>query len=275
MMNTDKKSPAWVKDLLVAFAATTLSIILTFGTSLVVNRINQKNERKLTALMVMSSIEQFARDIDDLGPSLAHKDSVATWLVSISPKDVARLGDELLMGAYSDVINLPVISHDKTAEKIFSGNIDTWKNMGNFQFIDNVGQCFSSIDMIEEFYNGRVESTTALNDDVYSHPDKYPGNSWIEKLLGNRELISKLKNIHTLRGWLSYVAAYIRQENRKNMSLIGISEAEIMEFTDNLGSADQFDEQELSQYDFKKPEIDPESLVVSYSSRVDSALRRK
>ena len=145
-----------MKDLLVAFAATTLSIILTFGTSLVVNRINQKNERKLTALMVMSSIEQFARDIDDLEPSLAHKDSVATWLVNISPKDVARLGDELLMGAYSDVINLPVISHDKTAEKIFSGNIDTWKNMGNFKFIDNVGACFASMDWMADYYNETV-----------------------------------------------------------------------------------------------------------------------
>ena len=58
-MSTDKKT--WVKDLLVAFAATTLSIILTFGTTGVINRGKQKQERKLTALMVMGSIEQFAR----------------------------------------------------------------------------------------------------------------------------------------------------------------------------------------------------------------------
>ena len=55
-MAFEKKSPTWVKDLLVAFAATTLSIILTFGTTMVVNRVKQKQERKLTALMVMSSI---------------------------------------------------------------------------------------------------------------------------------------------------------------------------------------------------------------------------
>ncbi|MBO4465118.1 MAG: hypothetical protein J5748_00370 [Bacteroidales bacterium] len=242
---------------------------------MLVNRINQKNERKLTALMVMSSIEQFARDIDDLEPSLAHKDSVATWLVNIPHDDVAKLGDDLLIDAYSDVINLPVISHDKTAEKIFSGNIDTWKNIGNFQFIDNVGQCFSLIDMIEEYYNGSVDAITKINDAVYSHPDHYPGVSWIEKLLSEKEMISKLKNIHTMRGWLSYAAAYIRQENRKNMSLIGIPEAEIMEFTDNLGAADQYEEQELNQYDFRKPELDLDSLVVSYSHQVDSALRAK
>ena len=65
-MATEKKSPTWVKDLLVAFAATTLSIILTFGTTGVINRVKQKQERRLTALMVMSSIEQFARDLEDL-----------------------------------------------------------------------------------------------------------------------------------------------------------------------------------------------------------------
>ena len=84
-----------MKDLLVAFAATTLSIILTFGTTGVINRIKQKQERKLTALMVMSSIEQFARELDELEEILAHKDSVATWLLSIPIEEVAELGDPL------------------------------------------------------------------------------------------------------------------------------------------------------------------------------------
>ena len=65
-MASQKKSPAWLKDLLVAFAATTLSIILTFGTTGIINRVKQKQERKLTALMVMGSIEQYARQLDSL-----------------------------------------------------------------------------------------------------------------------------------------------------------------------------------------------------------------
>ena len=41
----------WWKDFVVAILATTVS--------------NQKKERRLTALMVMSSIESFARNIDE------------------------------------------------------------------------------------------------------------------------------------------------------------------------------------------------------------------
>lgn len=42
----------WWKDFVVAILATTVSIVLTFGTSKLVERINQKKERMLTALMV-------------------------------------------------------------------------------------------------------------------------------------------------------------------------------------------------------------------------------
>jgi len=90
-MATEMKS--WVKDLLVAFAATTLSIILTFGTTGVINYVKQKQERKLTALMVMSSIEKFARELDYTVEELAHKDSLATWLLSVPIEEVAELGD--------------------------------------------------------------------------------------------------------------------------------------------------------------------------------------
>ena len=54
----------WWKDFLVAILATTVSIILTFGTASLVDRIKQKKERRLTALMVMSNIESFARNME-------------------------------------------------------------------------------------------------------------------------------------------------------------------------------------------------------------------
>ena len=122
-MATEKKS--WVKDLLVDVAATTLSIILTFGTTGVINRVKQKQERKLTALMMMSSIEQFARELDDLEENLAHKDSISNWLLSIPIEEVAELGD-LLMDPLVDALGSHfALARDKTAETIFSSSIDT------------------------------------------------------------------------------------------------------------------------------------------------------
>lgn len=46
-----------MQDLIVAIIATTLSIALTFGTAAVANQIKRSKERKMTVLMVLSSIE--------------------------------------------------------------------------------------------------------------------------------------------------------------------------------------------------------------------------
>ena len=276
-MATQKKSPTCLKDLLVAFAATTLSIILTFGTTGVINRVKQKQERRLTALMVISSIEQFARDLEDIEKDLAYKDSLATWLLSLTPKDVTALGDDKLEVVYYTVLNPTNAIRDKTSETIFSSNIDTWKNMGNFKFIDNVGWCFSYMDIIAEEYNRIVNDINAVNSRIVLHPNDYPGNTKMEKLLHDEEIRSGLKQIHVVRRYLSYSATNLRMENRNNMRLIGISEKEVMDFTDNLGAADDYEESEMSQFDFDKPEIDADSVAAHLSilHQLDSLLQAK
>ena len=267
-----------MKDLLVAFAATTLSIILTFGTTAVVNRVRQKQERKLTALMVMSSIEQFARDLEEIEEDTAYRDSIAAWLLSLPFEDRAALGEEQLEVAYRTAVNLSNINHDRTSETIFTSHIDTWKNMGNFKFIDNVGWCFSYMNSIEEVYNRTIDVLEAANDRIVLHQNDYPGNTKMEKFLLDEELRQILKSIHTHRRYLSYSAANLRMENRNNMRLIGISEKEVMAFTYNLvGTADDYEEMFLSQLDFAKPDIDVDSVAANHSfvRQLDNLLRAR
>ena len=265
----------WVKNLLVAFAATTLSIILTFGTTGVINRIKQKQERRLTALMVMSSIEQFARQLEEEEKDMALMDSVATWLLGIPIEDVIRLGDEPFERAFSAAFVTGNLNHDRTAETIFSSHIDTWKNMGNFQFIDNVGACFSSINWMEEYYNETTLEYQTARDKIYLHPDDYPGKTLAEKYLRNEDLRRQMLLPNILRDWLCFSAADLRRDNRRNMLLIGISEKEVMDFTDNLGKGEAFEEEELDRYDYDRPRLNQDSLAVhlSFARQIDSLLR--
>ena len=274
-MATEKNS--WVKDLLVAFAATTLSIILTFGTTDVVNRIKQKQERRLTALMVMSSIEQFVRDLELLEEYTAHKDSIATWLLSLPIEDVARLGDEPLLASLREVFELGLINHDRTFETIFTNHIDTWKNTGNFRFIDNVGWCFSSMNHFEEDYNQRLLELVSPRLDIRDHPANYPGKSEIEKFLRNEEGRNSLRELHSLRKTLRYEIANFRMENRNNMRLIGIAEKEVMDFTDSKNAVDDYEVEILSGRDFDTPAIELDSLNANLpiARQVDSLLRVK
>jgi len=66
-------------------------------------------------------------------------------------------------------------------------------------------------------------------------------------------------------------------ENRNNMRLIGISEKEVMAFTDNLGAADDYEDEILNPFDFESPAIEVDSLNANLpiARQVDSLLQVK
>ena len=279
-MTAEKKSRTWVKDLLVAFAATTLSIILTFGTTGVINRVKQKQERKLTALMVMSSIEKFARELDVIVEDLARKDSIATWLLSIPIEEVAELGDFFMDPLRETAGNYIVLARDKSADAIFSSSIETWKNLGCFAFIENVGYAFSEMDDLIKSYSEHISNFQSTHEDIVLHPDDHPGSSNAEKYLRYdlfREQFRKLYNYLELE--LSLTSADLRRRNSNNMRYIGISEKEVMAFTDNLGvgTAEEIEEDDLMPDDYKRPTPDVDSLAIhlSYARQLDSLRQMK
>ena len=264
----------WWKDLAVAILATTVSIVLTFGTSKLVERNNQKKERRLTALMVMSSIESFARSIDESAEIWDRLDSIAVWLLRMPIEDVERLGEEPLKDAVNELFQAPVIRHDQTAETIFSSNIDTWKNMKNFQFVDNVGACFSQMNWIEEKINQEAVEYTENQARIFNNFSDYPGETFIEKLLRDDRSRKQLQMPNSYKAWLAYCSDNLRRMNRKNMKLIGIPEKEVLAFTDARADV-AIDEGPMPSYsDFMKPHPDKESIDANldYARQLDSLL---
>ena len=265
----------WWKAFVVAILATTVSIVFTFGSAAIVNRSKQKKERRLTALMVMSNIESFARELEATAVDLASIDSAATWLLQVPIDDVAKLGNAPFNEPFSIVFGIPFLRHDRTAETIFSSNIDTWKNMGNFKFIDNVGTCFSQMNWMEEFYNDAVTEIVSAKNRISNNPKEYTGNSMAEKYLRDEYFRRKLLKPNSLRGWLLWNAAQVRELNHQNMQLIGITEEEVMKFTDDLGNVTVEEEEELNQLDFNIPRPHKDSLdkYLPYAQPIDSLLR--
>ena len=267
----------WWKDFVVAILATTVSIVLTFGTGKLVERNNQKKERKLTALMVMSSIESFARNLDESAKGWDRMDSVAVWLLRMPIDEVARLGDDPFEEAVQEVFQAPIIRHDNTAETIFSSNIDTWKNLGSFQFVDNVGACFSQMNWIEEKNNKEALEHAGHLDRIFSHYTDYPGSCFTEKLLRDEQVRRQLQMPNSLKAWLAYNSAILRRMNRQNMKLIGISEKEVLAFTDARADIAIEEDPEPDYSVFVKPYPDKESIDTSldYARKLNSLLNRR
>jgi len=274
-MGENSKSKAWWNEFLKICLATTISIVFTFGSASLVDSCKRVKDRKMTAMMVISNIEDFARSLDAQAKVMARKDTVATWLMSLPEDVVKNVPPDYFDEAIREIIFLQVLSHDKTAENIFSSNMDTWKNMGNFRFIDNVGDCFSNMNWMENYWNRQVEDTEAIFLRVTKEAQKN-SDHLIVRLLKDEDMRIYLNRIHSISLWFEGNAKSYRQMNRLNMKLMDITEKEVMDFTDDKEEKTEFEIEDDPYKDVVRDFLSPDSLYTMkpYNHLLDSLLNR-
>lgn len=252
-------SKVW-KNLLYTFLGTTISILLTFGTGQIIQMHQKAKDRKMTVMMVVGNIEKFARNMENLSRDLHWRDTLATLLLSIPIDSLDDPSYRPYIEKTSILNAWIVINHDKTAEGIFSNSIETWKNMGNFGFIDNVGKCFSSMNVIEEDYNNLAYSYGNIRDKIMQNPDDYEGETEYSKLLHNQEYRDALGHIHRRANYYRYIAYFIRYLNKMNLIMMDITEEEMNQFVDENDKDIEQDNPEPKQMDFQTPKIKADSI---------------
>ena len=254
-------SNSYFGQFLLVFIGATVSITLTLGINKLMEKQEQNKNRRLSAMMVMSNIEIFSRTLDEHSRIMGINDSIATWLINKPIEELELLPENELNSLIDQATNFLFLSRDKSAENIFSNNIETWKNMGNVQFIDKVGQCFSAMNSVEEYWNKRVNDANETILDIKDHPNNYEGSTIPIKIISSIKVQRTLKGIHYLRAYLSYVAATMRYHNRINMNSIGITEKEVMDYTDTREQEPENTDEPPDFTDFYSAPINFDSLT--------------
>ena len=91
-------------------------------------------------------------------------------------------------------------------------------------------------------------------------------------IIKNFFLLAKLN----YREWLNFNIAQLRAQNRNNMRFIGISEKEVMDFTDDLGAANECEDISFDKSGFVMPDIVADSLgTLPYARQLDSLRHAK
>lgn len=253
------KLRAWIRES--QFLATTLSIILTFGTTSLVEHCQRMKDRELSAMMVMGNIETFSRKVDDMAQSMARRDSIATWMLSLPQDSLDFIPASEMVDLINEVVaGIEFLTHDKTAESIFSSNIETWKNMQKFQFIDNVGSCFSEMNADENYWKEWVEGFEAAVNDVLEHPDDHSGERTVTKLLRNVVFRQKIESFHVRQSWLKYISAKYRYLNQRSARMMDIDYQEVEDFADERLKEVEINGTEPMQSDFRTKPLDVNSL---------------
>lgn len=257
---TDKRGGFW-KQLGMLVLGTTVSLVLTFCTAQFIEKQQRAKDRRLTALMVMSNIEAFAQQLDTIWIQAAYADTATAWLLNIPDDTLDKMSQNELLPIIAKAKNIGYMTYDKTTENIFSNNIETWKNMGNFQLIDMVGKSFSLMRLCEDKWNNFQEDLSNIFNEIASHPDQYPGETRAAKIARNPGMRQKLLMIHSLRKWAYFNAECLRYYNRKNMKAVDITEEELMEFMKKRQQEITIEQTEPNYADFNIPKINPDSLT--------------
>ena len=258
MANKDKnifkriKSSSWAKGLLTTFIGSLLSISLTFGVNSCRDTFQQKADRHLAALMVLGNIETFARNLETWQKENQPFDSACAIVLTLPEDAISTLSDDSL-DYYVNLLMSPnptSVSHDETAAKIFSNNIETWKNVGNAMFIQKVGQLFSVITSAKQQLDViGPQIGNFYQESMLSCPGSIrDGNIAFLKSKGLRQLM--LNAHYAYNGYPNYTKAYLRYWNKKCMDLIGVTEEEVNQHLDGLEKQKRDEENEPKPDDF-------------------------
>ena len=157
-----KLSDFW-KQTLSCTLGTVIGIILTFGTSAWIEYREKQETERTAALMVIHNLESFTDDLALMVKELQTIDEVNTKV--LAAKDhLDTVSEDTLSMFVTGILSHNFNTIDETAETIFSSNIETWKSIGNSEFIELAGNCFSAKRLMVKFQEQLEAEKDELSD---------------------------------------------------------------------------------------------------------------
>ena len=210
----------WIKELLMTILATSISIVLTFGTANLIERHHKMGAQRKMAMMIIHDIDESIKQMERADTLLREFRDMQFKILE------GRYGESLdfanvLLSSYSP----SYVKFAETTERIFTSNVDTWSTIGKVDFIDNVSGCYiirneyknEIIDAFNELIKPKEGKDLPNLDDLLAIESEY-------YVACSSGLINQLKSANEL-----------------NKRIMGISEKDFEKFNSNLMGYDQSD----------------------------------
>ena len=156
------KTATW-NNFLLSLLATTISIVLTFGITAIINHKNERKEKRELVMMVMYDMSNSLQEIESVNSNLRESFDLQIQIA----EDTSLFDYTTYLQLFSMV---PMLNYNETVEHIFSSSIESINTIGNVLFVENVS----------EFYNLRRLYQTMICDS-----SKYGSFETLESVLDN------------------------------------------------------------------------------------------
>ena len=144
-MKTQYKTPklmnirtsATMKQFLLSLLATTVSIVLTFGTSAVIDQRHKEKDKREMVKMIIYDFDKTIEQMQDAS-SAFEKAKQKQQELALHPEYFDSLRFQ-----FTDALLVAQMEFSETTENIFSSNIETFNTLGNVNFVHEVSSFYS------------------------------------------------------------------------------------------------------------------------------------
>ena len=163
-----KKNNDWIRQLLMTMIGTTLSIVLTFGTSAIIDNNKKKAEGRQMAMMVIHDIDNTAESFRTMSRN-EKRDFLQSQALLTRLDAIDQVGADTLNAVLMFVLNESGGANtlDDSSEQLFLSSQDTWKNIDNAAFIDAVTEFYLSRRQTYESINHGIIWVKPVDEDVF------------------------------------------------------------------------------------------------------------
>ena len=236
-MDKKRRQEFWLQTMS-ASLGTIVGIILTFGTTLLLQNCEQRRMERTTTLMVIHNLDDFCNKLSGDVDDLKTEDSLNIFVLN-NLNRLNQIPNDTLSLFLNNLMEVNVSIFDNSTENIFTTNIDTWKNIGSSEFVENAGKCFAfkrmTIDVINEIRREKlqVRDTLIAICEYCDHPVKTQSET-VKQLFKSpitRQYIGKLHWYYI--SWMKGVLTILKDQNAKNKELMHMTDEELNEFGEN------------------------------------------
>ena len=229
----------------VTVLGTAIGVALTFVVSGILERRNKAQAQRLTAIMVIHDIDNSI----DIVKKMKEEEERNGELLRFALKQRDHLEGmpfDTLAGVLDVLIDSrSVFSFDTSKEKIFNSDLDTWQNLGNMAFLDNVQSFYHYRQWAQEGMNESTMWQRPISNEEYMQLIMRGG--WVtkeafaaaiqpflkEKLQDNR--VVYYINVSSSRlDYLTRLIDYWTGLNDENKFLMGITDQELEDYVKNI-----------------------------------------
>ena len=235
------------KELLMTFLGTTISIVLTFGTTALLDNREKAAQQRQTAIMSVYDIDEIIRMLkDDLKKETAF--SEVTYYLFTHQEELDSMSSDTLKMAVAylveDMTEKPEWADD-SKEKAFSGNIEVRQNMKYAQFYDNVRESYrlrrellGHLEKDIEFsrpvsdtdYHQFVQQLDFTDFDTDGNLTENASRSLLRHAFQQRSTELYLRYFFRRRENYAYYIMYLIRLNRENKFMADITDDDMAEY---------------------------------------------